>query len=247
MNGRTVGDVMTKAKGQALKSLAVFAGVLVYAAMLAYTGVHNYTLLTAGVPEDLLLWAIVGVVALEISAAALPVALHYWTHAPLQRFIALAFYLVDLGLLWLNVVMDFARVAGDAAGLPGWAGLYLAYVAPATPLVAGLGWSLLWLTDPAQQERATLEALAASTRQVLAERVAEAAKGADVEALVQAAALGMARDVVSATLGSYAPPALPANGGQAAQVATAPNAAQVATEGEAATVASPNGHNPATG
>jgi len=242
MNGRTVGDVMSKAKAKALKSLAIVAGVLVYAAMLAYTGVHNYTLLTAGVQDDLLLWAIVGVVALEISAAALPIALHYWTHAPLQRFAALAFYAVDLALLWLNVVLDFARVAGGMATMPAWASLYLDFIAPATPLVAGMGWSLLWLLDPAQQERATLEALAASTRQVLAERVTEAAKSADVEALVQAAALGMARDVVAATLGGYAPPALPGGHQPAAQASKTK-----ATTPETATVANPNGHGPGTG
>lgn len=223
LSSNNVGDMMKDAKGRALRTLAVAASVIVYAAMLAYTGVHNYTLLTAGVPEGLMIWAIVGVVALEISAAALPIALHYWTHAPLQRMAALAFYAVDMALLWLNVALDFAGVAGT--GLlenASWLRLYLEFGAPATPLVAGLGWSIIWLLDPAQRERATVEALAASTREVLAARLADAARGADVDAIVTEAAQSMAREIVSGTLGVPALPVTPGVNGNGKAVATTP-------------------------
>lgn len=202
MSGQTVGDIMSSAKITAAKTIAFVASVLVYMAMLTYSGVHNYTLLTKGVPEDLLIWAIVGVVALEISGAALPIALHYWTHAPLQRFVAIAFYLVDIGLLWLNVVLDFALVSHQA-GLPEWANLYLTFAAPATPLIAGGGWALIWLLDPSQRKLATQQALQASVQEALAARLAEAARSSDLNGMVERAAETMAHDIVHDALGVY--------------------------------------------
>ena len=126
---------------KAWKSLAFMSGVLVYVGMLLYSGVHNYSLMTRGVAPDMLVWAVLGVVALEISAAALPIALHFWTHAPMHRIAAFAFYAVDLGLIFLNVILDFALTSGEA--MPEWMGMYLFYGVPATPVLAGLGWSIL--------------------------------------------------------------------------------------------------------
>jgi len=201
---QTVGDAYSQGRSQAFRTLAIAASVLVYAAMLLYTGVHNWTLMLRGVPQEFVIWAVVGVLALEVSAGALPIALHWWCHAPLQRVVAFTFYGLDLALLWLNVVMDFHLNVG-MGDLPVWATLYLTYIVPATPLIAGGGWSLLWMLDPGQRENAMVEQLRASTREALAQRVAQAARQTDIEELVINAAAQMARGVVASTLGEPMP------------------------------------------
>jgi hypothetical protein len=70
MSSDNIGDIMSEGRSRALKALAIFAGILVYLGMIIYSGIHNYSLMTAGVTEDLLVWAIVGVIALEITAIA---------------------------------------------------------------------------------------------------------------------------------------------------------------------------------
>lgn len=199
----SVGSVMGESKTRAIKALVLFASMLVYLAMLLYSGVYNWSLMSKGVPPDLLIWAGLGVVALEISAVFLPLALHFWTHAPLQRFAALGFYAVDLALIMFNVILDYGEISGGF--IPGWLGIYLAYGVPSTPIIAGLGWSVLWLLDPSQKERATVETLRASTKEVLAARIAEQAKTADISLLIDQAAAQLAREVIGSTLGQSLP------------------------------------------
>ncbi len=217
----SIGDVMSEGRSSALKILAVFAGIVVYLGMIVYSGVHNWRLLTTGVPDDMVIWAALGVVGLEVTALALPLALHWWTHSPLQRIVAFAFYMLDLGLVFLNVVLDYAIVSGSEA-LPAWLNIYLFYVVPATPVIAGLGWSVLFMLDPSQRERATIETLRASTREVLAARIAEQAKAADVSGMVDEAAGQMARSIVGTTLGVPFPklPATVAKNGSRPQAET---------------------------
>lgn len=200
MSSENIGDIMSEGRNRALKALAIFAGILVYLGMIIYSGIHNYSLMTAGVPPDLLIWAVVGVIALEITAVALPIALHWWTHSALQRIATFGFYFLDLALIFLNVVLDFAINAGSTP--PAWMQYYLFYGVPATPVIAGLGWSILFLLDPSQRERGMVEGLRASTREALATRIALAARSADIDEMVEHAAQHMAFDIVQATLGA---------------------------------------------
>jgi hypothetical protein len=201
MSSQSVGDVMTTARDRALKAIALAASFLVYAGALIYSGIHNWRLMTTGVPADMQALAAIGVVALEITALALPLALHFWTHSPLQRFWALAFYAIDAGIIVLNVVFDYAIVGGGGI-IPEWLTLYAFYVTPASPLFCALGWSVLWLLDPSERERSMIETLKQSTKETLASRIAEAAKSADITEAVNNAAANMAREIVSATLGT---------------------------------------------
>jgi hypothetical protein len=194
-----VGNVIRDGKHRATVGIVMFSSVMVYLAMLLYSGVHNWSLMTKGVPEDMIIWAALGVIALEISAIFLPLALHYWTHAPLHRIAALAFYAVDAGLIFLNVVLDYSVVSGSE--IPGWMTMYLSYIVPATPIIAGMGWSILWLLDPSHRERSMVENLRASTREALAVRIATEASNANINELVEEAARQMAMDIVSETLG----------------------------------------------
>lgn len=197
----SVGDVMSDSRGAALRALAIFAGVLVYCGALLYSGVHNWRLMLQGVAPDMVIWAALGVISLEISALALPVALHFWTHSAMQRIAAFAFYGVDLAAICANVILDYAIVANSAGDLPGWLSAYLFYGVPATPILAGLGWSLLLLLDPSQRERAMVETLKSATREALARRIAAQARQANISAAVDQAAAQLAAGIVGQTLG----------------------------------------------
>lgn len=198
MNGN-IGGIMTKGRDAAIKSLAIGAGVIVYLGMLAYSGVHNYSVMTRGIQGDMIIWAMLGVMALEVSAAALPLALHFWCYADMHRIAAFTFYAVDIALIVGNVVLDNAITAGET--LPAWIKIYQFYGAPIVPIIAGLGWSVLFLLDPSQKERATSETLKAATREALSVRIAEQAKSADISEAVDKAAGEMARAIILETLG----------------------------------------------
>jgi len=204
-NDKSIGAQMQNGRANALKNLTQTAGLIVYLGMICYSAVHNWRLLSAGIAPNMLIWAAVGVVGLELTALALPLALHFWTFAPMQRLAALAFYGLDLALIFANVVLDYALISNGAA-LPGWLQVYKFYALPASPVIAGLGWSLLFMLDPSQRERAMAETLRAATRESLAGRISEAAKSADISQAVDTAAGQLARDIVSQTLGISTPP-----------------------------------------
>jgi hypothetical protein len=195
---------MGEARRRAFKALAVFVGIAVYAGMLAYAGVHNYSLFVRGLREDLVIFALLGLFTLELSAIGLPLAIHFWTSPGVHRIAALAFYFVDLALLAGNAVLDFRLNADLALTEP--LRLYLDFIAPATPLVVGLMWSVLFILDPNNRIRDLEMELAASARTALATRIAEVAKAADVNAIVEEAAREMARELVARAVGRPLPP-----------------------------------------
>jgi hypothetical protein len=161
-------------------------------------------LFVRGLREDLVIFALLGLFTLELSAIGLPLAIHFWTSPGVHRIAALAFYFVDLALLAGNAVLDFRLNAGLALTEP--LRIYLDFIAPATPLVVGLMWSVLFILDPNNRIRDLEMELAASARTALATRIAEAAKAADVNAIVEEAAREMARELVARAVGRPLPP-----------------------------------------
>jgi hypothetical protein len=200
----TVGDLMSESRRRAFRALAIFVGLAVYAGMLVYAGVHNYSLFTRGLREDLVIFALLGLFTLELSAIGLPLAIHFWTAPGVHRIAALAFYFADLALLTGNAVLDFRLNAELALTEP--MRIYLDFIAPATPLIVGLMWSVLFILDPANRLRDLEMELASAARSALATRIAEAAKAADVNAIVEEAAREMARDLVARAVGRPLPP-----------------------------------------
>lgn len=190
---------MGEARRRAFRALAIFVGLAVYAGMLVYAGVHNYSLFVRGLREDLVIFAFLGLFTLELSAIGLPLAIHFWTAPGVHRVAALTFYFVDLLLLVGNAVLDFRLNAGLELTEP--MRLYLDFIAPATPLVVGLMWSVLFILDPANRLRDMEMELASAARSALATRIAEAAKAADVNEIVEEAARAMARDLVARAVG----------------------------------------------
>jgi hypothetical protein len=195
----TVGDLMQEARRRAFRSLVLFLGIAAYAVALIYAGVHNYALLSRGVPPELIIFALLGLFGLEISAVALPLAVHFWTAPGLHRIAALAFYAVDALLLFGNSILDFHLNAN--LDLPAWMDLYLRYIAPATPLVVGAMWAALFILDPANRLRDVEMEMAAAARLALAARIAEAARAAEVNEIVEAAARQMAMELAARAVG----------------------------------------------
>ena len=199
MNNDSVGNVMQKDRDHAIRSLVTVFGCVVYVSGIIYAEVHGYSLLSRGVDPQFLLWATIGIVALGITAVFLPLGLHYSFHASMQRFAAYAFYACDLGLLVFNAIVDYSTRTGEV--LPGWLSGYMMFIMPATPIFAALGWSMLALLDPAQQERSTIEQLKASTRNVLRSRIVQQALSDNIDKQVDQAAEQMAKDIIEETLG----------------------------------------------
>ena len=71
-NDKSIGAQMQNGRANALKNLTQTAGLIVYLGMICYSAVHNWRLLSAGIAPNMLIWAAVGVVGLELTALALP-------------------------------------------------------------------------------------------------------------------------------------------------------------------------------
>lgn len=232
MTTTTVHSAMKDNQHKALRGLALVLGVLVYLAGLVYAGVRSYDLFVRTVPPDLLPLAVLGILALELSALGLPLAVHYWTAPGAQRYTALGFYGLDLALIVANSILDAAQRSGTV--LPDFLLAYGTFAVPALPVACMAGWALLYALDPASRERDMTMAVQAATREALMGQVIEATKGLDITAAVQDAAERAARALVGETLGrTPAPPRLgppgPAQAAPAAQYAAEQEPAPVVT------------------
>jgi hypothetical protein len=206
---------------QALKGLAVTLSLIIYLAGLVYAGVRSYSLFAATIAPDLLPLAVLGIVALELTAVGLPLAIHYWTAPGAQRLAAMGFYVLDLGLIVGNSVLDAAHQSGTL--LPGFMQGYGTYAVPALPVVCMVGWALLWALDPSSREHDMVASVRAATHEALMSQIAKAAEAVDITEAVELAAGEAARALVGETLGraprqaalpAYQyPPALVAGGG----------------------------------
>ncbi len=196
----TVSTAMKENNHRALKWAAVSLSLIVYLAGLLYAGVRSYTLFSATIESWLLPLALIGIVALELTAIALPLAIHFWTQPGPQRLAAMGFYLLDLTLIAGNAVLDAAKHSG--AEVSGLLTNYGVYVVPALPLMCMAGWSLIWLLDPTSRERDMRESVKAATHEALLSQIQKAVEQADVTQAVEDAANEAARALVAETLGN---------------------------------------------
>lgn len=226
----TVHTALKENSRRALKGLAIVLSVLVYIAGLVYAGVRSYDLFARTIPADLLPLALLGIVALELTALGLPIAIHYWTAPGPQRMAALGFYLLDLGLIAANAVLDAAHNAGTL--LPDFMAAYGVYGVPALPIVCMVGWALVWALDPASREHDLTMAVRAATFDAMLSQVIEEAKATDISEDVRAAAAQRARAIVGETLGRARRLPAPARPAAVAYAADAPPAPDVVGESE---------------
>lgn len=200
-NSNTIGDIGSRNKVETIKRLLMVASIIVYLGFLVYSGVHNYSLMKKGIDPSYLIWAVVGVVAIEISAGALPAAIHFWTHDSMQRTIAFAFYGLDIALIVCNIILDNSIQADTVR--PAWMETYLFFAVPITPVFAALGWSFIWLLDPSQKILAVQERVRADAAVALEMKVLQAAKQVDVNQVVGRAAANLVEQQVKSQLAGF--------------------------------------------
>ena len=197
----TVSSAMKENSRRALKGLAVCLSLVVYLAGLVYAGVRSYSLFARTVDAELLPLAVLGIIALEVSALALPLAVHFWTAPGAQRLAALGFYLLDLALIVANAILDAVHHSGSPQSVPGFLQAYGVYAVPALPVLCMIGWALLWALDPASREHDMVQAVRTATHEALMAQIAKAAESVDISQAVEAAAGEAARALVGETLG----------------------------------------------
>lgn len=195
----TVSTAMKENSRRALRGLAVTLSLIIYLAGLVYAGVRSYSLFAATVDPGLLPLAVLGIVALELTAVGLPLAIHFWTAPGAQRLAALGFYLIDLALIVGNSILDAAHHSGTL--LPGFLAAYGVYAVPALPVVCMVGWALLWALDPASREHDMIASVRTATQEALMAQIQKAAESVDISQAVENAAGEAARALVGETLG----------------------------------------------
>ena len=182
----TVGDIMKKSSGEGLKFWMIAISALVYLAGIVYAEVHGLTMLQKGVARDMRIWAQLGMIAAGMTAVVMPVTLKVWTIEAKQRLFAYFFYALDFAFLIFNAFTDFNTNTGQQ--LAPWAQSYVTYILPASPIIVAAMWALVWELDPSVRKKVLLLSLRAAMEEKLAHEVANAAKGANVTAVINAAA-----------------------------------------------------------
>jgi hypothetical protein len=132
------------------------------------------------------IWATMGMIAAGLSAVLFPIALKVWTIEAKQRLAAYAFYALDFAFLAFNAFTDFNTNSGQT--LAPWAQSYVTYILPASPVILSVMWAILWELDPNVKQKILALTLRASMKEKMARKVADAAKGQNVSAVVNAAA-----------------------------------------------------------
>lgn len=217
----TVGDIMSEATRATMKKLVLFLSAVVYVAAIVYAEVHGMSQLQAGVKEDMRFWATLGMIAAGVTAVCFPLALKTWCFDTLHRIMCIIFYILDFAFLAFNAFTDFNVQTGQQ--LAPWAQSYLYYVLPASPLIVGAMWAILWELDPSTRAYTLRQTLKASIMEAKAKQIATRAKMEVVNQRVEAAA---DREVESALTELFGAPVTVRDPRQYEQVVRHPAALQ---------------------
>jgi hypothetical protein len=121
-----------------------------------------------------------------VSAVLFPIALKSWAIEAKHRIVTTAFYVLDFAFLAFNAFTDFNTNAGGT--LAPWAVTYVTYILPASPVIVAAMWAILWELDPNVKQKVLALTLRMAMREKMARKVADAARGQNVTAVVNAAA-----------------------------------------------------------
>lgn len=191
----TLGELMRSQRRDAVRAFAMFMAVVLYAAVLIYTGVHNFNLLSRTVPPDQRLFAITALLCLEGAAIFLPLAIHFWLAPGPQRMVGYVLYGVNFAVIILNTILD--ALTHRTETLPDWLRLYAMFILPATPIIIGIGIAFIFLLDPSKKIHDARAAAQAASMDALAIQMREAADRSDINQAIQQAAI---RDMQDATV-----------------------------------------------
>lgn len=203
----SIGTQMQESQTRALKAIAYALGIFVYLGGIAYAEARAYSLFVRTIDPELLPVAIIGIVALGLTAIAAPIAHHFGTSPGVQRIFLDTFYAFDIFAMGANAVLDAALHSdGDLTSL---LAFWQTYVLPSLPLVCLLGWAVFFMLDPSHRKRDTILAARQATEEVLTNRVIEQMKAADLTDVVDAAARAAA-EIVGQTVGNVSSTSQPA-------------------------------------
>jgi hypothetical protein len=195
----TMGELMRAQRRDAVKAAAMFMAVVLYGAVLIYTGVHNFNLISRTVAPDQQLFAITALLCLEGAAIFLPLAIHFWFAPGPQRMVGYILYTVNFTIVIVNTILDAINNRADA--IPAWLGLYATFILPATPIIIGVGIAFIFLLDPSKKIHDARAAAEAASMDAMALHMREAANRDDVNEAIQLAAMKDMREATSRVTG----------------------------------------------
>lgn len=176
----------------ALKLLALGAAAVIYCAAVIYGDIMFLQVVGKAFPQSGVFasLAIVGALVTAASAIILPLALHFWFAPGLQFIGGVIFWAVDIAALMLNSMLAFQVAAGG--GLDSFLGTWALW-SPATPMLAVVGWGIMFMLDPSHRVRHAQLELEADQADIYANRLKAAAKSSEVDETIRAAANQAAR------------------------------------------------------
>jgi len=205
---------------KAIKGLAMLVGALAYAAAVIFGDVMFIVIMQDVFPVGILgLLAIVGAVTTAMSALALPVAMHFWFAPGYQSVGGWIFWLADIFVLALNSILAFNIATGQDFGLYWWQG-----IAPASPMLAVLGWGMMFNLDPSNKlVHAEIETEADAIDDYVAEQKT-AREDVEVQKIIREGAQATTRNIAAKVSGArQSPNGYKATTTYAAEVPAGPN------------------------
>jgi hypothetical protein len=180
------------------KTISYVLGMIVYGGGIFYAEARAFALFTRNLDAELIPMAIVGVVALGITAIAAPLAYHFGTAPGLQRKFLVGFYAFDIVAMGANAILDAAMHSSDVTSI---LELWRVYVLPALPLVCLAGWAIYFMIDPSHKRRDKLKTAMEAAEDEMADRMVDGMKSADITAIIQQAANSRANEIAQAITG----------------------------------------------
>jgi len=194
----SIGDRMADVERKSWGTISKMIGYVVYAGGVAYAEARAFSLFTKNLDADLLIVAIVGIVALGLTAVGAPLAYHWGTVPGTQRKWLVGFYAFDIAAMAANAVLDAAMHSADVTDI---LNLWRVYVLPALPLLCLLGWAVFMMIDPSHKRRDAIRSALDATEDEIAEKVVEEMRNTDITATVRKAAKTRANAIAARVTG----------------------------------------------
>jgi hypothetical protein len=195
----TMGELMRSQRRDAVKSASMFMAIVLYGAVLIYTGVHNFNLMSRTVAADQQLFVLTALLCLEGAAIFLPIAIHFWFAPGPQRMVGYLLYAANFTIVIMNTILD--AIINRADVVPEWLRLYATFFLPATPVVIGVGLAFIFLLDPSKKVHDARAAAEAASMDAMALHMREAANRDDVNEAIHAAAVKDMQETTSRITG----------------------------------------------
>lgn len=129
-----------------MKKVGIGISLIIYLVIVGYTEFHFYNLVSRFVPDGYAIVGLLAVGASALTALALPLALHFWFRSGTQQIFGYLFYAVHWVIVVFNLVLDSNLESGGQ--IPAFvSGIYGVWVLPATLVIYGVSWAIIWFLD----------------------------------------------------------------------------------------------------